>query len=191
MDIHYFQRYHQKENVATANAMLLLSRLYSYSPKKFYKFMQTTFFPDGFCPEICIRIQEKNDKSVPDATISQESFKIVIETKMRDCFDPIQLKNHLSSFKDEKIKVLLSIASEPMAKEKKKAFDDDLKVYNANNNTNIIHINLTFESLVDSIREVIDERDYEMQDVIDDFLQYCYHDNLIVGDDSWKYMRMP
>lgn len=31
MKIHYFQRYHEKENVATANTMLLLLRLYSYS----------------------------------------------------------------------------------------------------------------------------------------------------------------
>ena len=30
MKIHYFQRYHEKENVATANTMLLLSRLYQY-----------------------------------------------------------------------------------------------------------------------------------------------------------------
>lgn len=37
MRIHYFQRYHQKENVATANTMLLLSRLYSYSPNKFFE----------------------------------------------------------------------------------------------------------------------------------------------------------
>lgn len=34
MKIHYFQRYHEKENVATANTMLLLSRLYSYSSDK-------------------------------------------------------------------------------------------------------------------------------------------------------------
>jgi len=29
MHIHYFQHYYSKENVDTANAMLLLSRLYS------------------------------------------------------------------------------------------------------------------------------------------------------------------
>ena len=37
MKVHYFQRYHSKENVATANTMLLLSRLYSYSPEKFFQ----------------------------------------------------------------------------------------------------------------------------------------------------------
>ena len=40
MNIHYFQRYHRKEDVATANTMLLLSRLYSYSPTVFYTFLK-------------------------------------------------------------------------------------------------------------------------------------------------------
>ena len=48
MKIHYFQRYHAKENVATANTMLLLSRLYQYSPDKFYRLLKTKFF---VCPK--------------------------------------------------------------------------------------------------------------------------------------------
>ena len=31
MQIHYFQRYHSKENVDTSNTMLMLSRLYNYN----------------------------------------------------------------------------------------------------------------------------------------------------------------
>lgn len=37
---------------------------------------------------------------------------------------------------------------------------------------------------------VIDDRDYEMQDVLDDYLNYCYKDGLIPVADSWKYLRM-
>lgn len=37
MRIHYFQRYHEKENVATANTMLLSSRLYQHSSDKFFQ----------------------------------------------------------------------------------------------------------------------------------------------------------
>ena len=40
MKIHYFQRYHTKENVSTANTMLLLSRLYQYSPDRFFLFLK-------------------------------------------------------------------------------------------------------------------------------------------------------
>ena len=44
MKIHYFQRYHEKENVATANTMLLLSRLYQYSSDKFFRFFNARNF---------------------------------------------------------------------------------------------------------------------------------------------------
>lgn len=82
MRIHYFQRYHQKENVATANTMLLLSRLYQYSPDKFYEMLGSLMELDEFEPSPVFAIQEKDELSVPDATISQEGFKIVVETKL-------------------------------------------------------------------------------------------------------------
>lgn len=59
MKIHYFQRYHEKENVATANTMLLLSRLYQYSSDKFFRFLKSEFFSDAFEPEIVFNLQEK------------------------------------------------------------------------------------------------------------------------------------
>ena len=86
MKIHYFQRYHSKENVATANTMLLLSRLYSYSSDKFFRFLKSEFFSDGFEPEIVFTLQEKSEESVPDATITQEGFKLVVETKCQTGF---------------------------------------------------------------------------------------------------------
>ena len=91
MNIHYFQRYHRKEDVATANTMLLLSRLYSYSPTVFYTFLKNEYFSNTFNPEIFFNLQEKNSNSVPDATIGQESFKIVIETKLEN--NPFTINN--------------------------------------------------------------------------------------------------
>ena len=86
MKIHYFQRYHEIENVATANTMLLLSRLYSYSSDKFFRFLKSEFFSDSFEPELVFTLQEKSVSSIPDATITQEGFKIVVETKLSDWF---------------------------------------------------------------------------------------------------------
>jgi len=77
MKIHYFQRYHEKENVATANTMLLLSRLYSYSPDKFFGLLKSEYFSDSFNPEIVFTLQEKSVDSIPDATITQG--------KLQDC----------------------------------------------------------------------------------------------------------
>lgn len=190
MKIHYFQRYHEKENVATANTMLLLSRLYSYSSDKFFRFLRSEFFSDAFEPEIVFNLQEKSVDSIPDATITQESFKIVVETKMSDWFYLDQLKRHLKAFDDEKYKVMITLAPELMNPEKKKEFEEYLKEYNATQTHQVMHINTIFERIVDAIRDVIDDRDYEMQDVLDDYLNYCYKDKLIVVSDSWKRMRV-
>lgn len=119
MKIHYFQRYHEKENVATANTMLLLSRLYSYSSDKFFRFLKSEFFSDSFEPEIVFNLQEKSVDSIPDATITQEGFKIVVETKMSDWFYSDQLTRHLNSFGDVKYEVLITLAPEPMSQGKR------------------------------------------------------------------------
>lgn len=190
MKIHYFQRYHSKENVATANTMLLLSRLYSYSSDKFFRFLKSEYFSDRFEPEIVFTLQEKSEESVPDATITQEGFKIVVETKMSDWFHSDQLLRHLKSFKEERNKVLITIAPELMAKDKKAKFEEQLREYNKNHDYPVIHINTTFQLLAEAVQGVIDDRDYEMQDVLDDYLNYCYNDSLILVPDSWKWMRV-
>lgn len=190
MKIHYFQRYHEKENVATANAMLLLSRLYHHSSDKFFHFLKSEFFSNEFDPEIAFVLQEKHDKCIPDATISQESFKIVVETKMSDWFYSDQLMRHLESFADEKYKVLMTLAPQLMANEKQAAFEQELAKYNKTQSRPVIHINTTFEKLAAAIQDIIDDRDYEMRDMLEDYLDYCNKDGLIVGADSWKYMRV-
>ena len=190
MKIHYFQRYHEKENVATANTMLLLSRLYSYSSDKFFRLLKSQYFLDSFNPEIVFTLQEKSVDSIPDATITQESFKIAVETKMSDWFYEDQLLRHLKSFNDEKFKVMITLAPEHMAEDKKVKFEERLKEYNRGQMHPIIHINTTFEELANAINDVLDDQDYELRDVLNDYLDYCYTDGLIPGFDSWKFMRM-
>lgn len=190
MKIHYFQRYHEKENVATANTMLLLSRLYSYSSNKFFRFLKSEYFSDSFNPEIVFTLQEKSVDSIPDATITQESFKIVVETKMSDWFHEDQLLRHLNSFADEKYKVMITLAPETMEAGKMKALEEKLKEYNEKQKHPVIHINTTFEAMANAISDVLDDRDYDMQDVLADYLNYCYSDGLIPVSDAWKYMRM-
>ncbi len=187
MKVHYFQRYSTKENVATANTMLLFSRLYSYSPNKFFDFLKSLYsesFNNDFEPEIKFLNQERGKKSVPDATITQRSFKIVIEVKMVDWFYNTQLKNHLEVFQNEDYKVLLTISSEFMEKSKKDSIDKEIQ----DMNLNVKHINTTFEELANFIKNLLDNRDYEMQDIIEDYFSYCNENGLI--SDSWKYMQI-
>jgi len=190
LKIHYFQRYHSRENVATANTMLLLSRLYRFSTDKFFSFLKLVFFYDSCEPEIVFNLQEKNISSIPDATITQESFKVVIETKMTNEFNIEQLMRHLKSFGDEKYKVMITLAPELMDEGQKMIFEQRLREYNSLHNKNILHLNTTFENIANAIQEEIDDRDYDMQEVLTDYLEYCYKDGLITVSDSWKFMRM-
>ncbi len=168
--------------------MLLLSRFYAYSSDKFFRFLKSEIFSDAFEPEIIFNLQEKSKNSVLDATITQESFKLVVETKMSDWFSSDQLIRHLSSFGEERFKVLISLAPTKMSEEKKEDFETKLKEHNTFLKYPIIHLNTTFEKIVEGIQGFIDDKDFEMQDVIDDYLSYCYKDNLIA--DSWKRMKM-
>ena len=183
MQIHYFQRYHSKENVDTSNTMLMLSRLYNYNADKFFSMLNSLILGEDESPEITFDLQVAGDESVPDAVISQKSFKIVVETKLYNQFDKQQLVNHLEQFGAEDIKVLLTIDPRPM---KPQLFDEmnaELKKYNSENLDRLIHpikhVNLTFEQLVEAMEDIIDDRDTEIISVLDDFKKYCFDEKLI------------
>ena len=96
MHIHYFQRYHSKENVDTSNTMLMLSRLYNYNADKFFTMLNDLILQQDESPELAFELQVSGDGSVPDAVISQKSFKIVVETKLYGQFNKVQLVHHLN-----------------------------------------------------------------------------------------------
>lgn len=190
MQIHYFQRYHSKENVDTSNTMLMLSRLYNYNADKFFSMLNSLILGEDESPEITFDLQVVGDDSVPDAVISQKSFKIVVETKLYNQFYKQQLVNHLEQFGAEDIKVLLTLDPKPM---KPQLFDElavELRKYNSENATRLIHpikhVNLTFEQLVDAMEDIVDDRDTEIIAVLDDFKKYCFDEKLI--PDGYKWM---
>lgn len=195
MKIHYFQRYHQGEDVATANTMLLLSRLYQYSPDKFYLFLQSICAPNAvwdFNPELSFNLQVNAPNSRLDAVISQQSFKIAVETKLSDWFQKGQLQNHLDVFGKERYKILMTLAPVHMASDKMKAVARAIAAHQEEKGYElpIIHVNITFGEIVSAYQDVLDDRDYEMLDILEDYLEYCYHDRLMTGVDSWKFMRV-
>ena len=187
MKIHYFQRYHGKENVHTSNTMLLLSRLYQFSTAKFYRFL-AALLPDNADIELSFTIQDAaGGGTVPDATIAQASFKIAVETKLSGSFRMEQLAGHLRAFGNEDYKVLLTLDPRPMRATQKEALDALLAAHNAAGGY-VIHRHLTFEDIISQINEVIDDRDYEFQDILEDYREYCSDSRLLLS--GWKRMRV-
>ena len=189
MQVHYFQRYHSAENVATANTMLMLSRMYNYDANKFFAMLNERILKNSIqdSSEMKFEIQKVSNNSVPDAVISQKSFKIVIETKLYNQFDKKQLINHLEEFGCEDIKVLLSLDPKPMDKNLMNDLMVDITKYNEEHKVFIQHINVTFGELIKYMRDYIDDRDRAMVDIVDDFEKYCFDDGLIPN--SHKILR--
>lgn len=184
MNIHYFQRYHTKENVATANTLLLLSRLYYYSPAKFYRFIQHKILDGNTNLELYFQSQYKSSDSVPDAVIIQPVFKILIETKVESNIDIEQLINYIKSFNEnDNYKILITLNKEDKLKD-----INAQKLQNAVKDKNIITKHFSFSKIIECVRDILDEHDYEMIDILDDYSEYCTHDNLI--NDGWKKMKV-
>lgn len=191
MHIHYFQRYHSKENVDTSNTMLMLSRLYNYNADKFFTMLNDLILQQDESPELLFELQVSGDGSVPDAVISQKSFKIVVETKLYGQFDKVQLVNHLKQFGTEDIKVLLTLDPKPMKEKLKAEMAQEIKQYNEEHHAQIFspinHVNLTFEKLIAAMEDIVEERDVEMIPILEDFKDYCMQEKLI--PDGYKWMR--
>lgn len=179
-NIHYFQRYSQKENVATNNALLLFSRLYGNSPIKFKYFFNEILEDIDFEVGIQFIQQLKNNKSIPDGIIAQDSFKLVIETKLDTRhFNVNQLSKHLNSFNTESFQILLSLSPSKMSNDFKNQVKSTIDDYNLQNGTFIRFIDITFREIVSTFRTIISDYDFELIDIIDDYEDYCNSSNLI------------
>ncbi|MDR2599611.1 MAG: hypothetical protein LBC73_04990 [Oscillospiraceae bacterium] len=190
MKVHYFQRYQKAEDVHTSNTILLLSRLYHYSPNKFFYFLRN-ILPDNANTTLEFAIQETTPEgSILDAIIMQPSFKIAIETKLAGNFTGLQLKRHISVFKNEDYKILLTIDPKPMEQSKKEKLNENLKKYNQKEGLNIIHTHITFDEIINILNEIIDDiRDYEFIEILDDYQEYCHYSNLIRSEVNHMIIR--
>lgn len=184
-EIHYFQRYTQPENVATNNTLLLFSRLYHYSPYKFTAVLDEIFSKQQLEAGIQFTQQNRSLSSVPDGTITQQSFKIAIETKLHANFSISQLENHCKSFSDEKVKILVSLS--PGLNRWAEKSREAIGKLSDKHKINVFYVDLRFSDLIECIRRNLDVGDFEFTSILDDYEEYCFASDLI--DDSHNWLR--
>jgi hypothetical protein len=182
--IHYFQRYSQPENVATNNTLLLLSRLYHQTPEKFRAFFNDLLKDADIEAGIQFNQQSKGKKSIPDAYISQISFKVVIETKLHKNFSLNQLTEHLDSFGTEQYQILLSLSPIPPDNSFQRKITKAVIKFNVKNKTKIKFLPVTFQEIVTKFNNCLEDTDFELIETINDYEAYCYHDHLITDKES-------
>ncbi len=184
--IHYFPRYSQKENMVTNNTMLLFKRLYNNSTEKFNRFLNTLLERSGIELDMTVKFgqQERGNASVPDAYIHQETFKIVIETKLYGQQNVTQINSHYTEFEDEPNQIFLWINTESIKMDYRIKIVDELNEINADRKFNIVFASTTFKEICEFFNDVLNEYDFEMKDMIQDFELFCSDSKLIDNFDS-------
>ncbi len=177
-EISYFQRYSQKENHTTNNTLLILKHFYQSSPLKIQ-----TIFTELLGEEMEIGLlfqqQKKQSNSIPDARISQSAFDIFIETKMGDSLDLNQMNRHIESIKNSKCvnSFLIGLTKLPVEKEAVSSIRDRC------NKEGIKFVALTFLDLVNALKEVCQDYEVVLQDILNDYEGYLRSENLLPDGD--------
>lgn len=151
--ISLFADYHGKENSVTNYCGLILSLVYGESPKLFALLLDLLFNSEVRIPIIgpVFEQQSKRRNSIPDLTISQESFQILFETKVTDWYGKEQLENHVGGFSEytkTKILVLLCNFEDKNMNSERNAFKNEMK------NKGVSVVEMTFEDLFNALRAV-------------------------------------
>lgn len=184
--VHIFQRYSQRENWVTNNTLLFLSRLHDYNNKKFEKVINAILQENNLILNIGVNFsqQGRGANSVPDGTISQDEFKIAIETKLFDNFSIDQLKNHVKSLADVRGKnsILLALSKSEVSNELKSQVIGYLKSINSD----IKFASISFSGLIDLVSQNIADYEIDFLEVIEEFQEFCNETELIA--DATDYM---
>jgi hypothetical protein len=183
--IHYFQRYSSPENTVTNNTLLLVARIYSYSPTQASNLLNQI---TGEQIEIGVEInqQGRTESSVPDGAIVQRSFKILIEAKVGSGIDVDQLARHARGFGNESTKILLLLTREKM---------DGLQESNIRkaiaartDGMGIVFKNVSYEEICTAVGGLFKDYEFEIKALVDDYIEYCNDTGL--SDQSKYLMRV-
>ena len=187
---HLFQRYSGRENTVTNNTLLLLSRIYSFSPQRLEDLMSELFEGTNF--SIGLNFQQQrataSRKSIPDATITQAAMNIVIETKVDAGVYIDQLTRHAqgmvaAGLNDQGQNILLLLTRDSLNEAQSLKIAEKMRAYDG-----VECHHATFAELCSTASELFSEYETEMRDWVDDFEAYCREENLI--DVSQYTMRI-
>ena len=173
--IHYFQRYSSQENVATNNTLLLLSRINSYSAARGAHFLSEIIGGEDVDLGIRFEQQTRAEGSVPDGSITQESFKLLIEAKVGSGVNRAQLLNHAKGFRGESKQILLLLTKDGIRKNKRLEIQAEIQA----EYPDVLFRTTTFKGICKSLRNLFYEYEQEMFDMAQDYIEYCAEEELI------------
>lgn len=171
--LHYFQRYNSRENWVTNSTLLLLSQLYHYDRLKFETVLNTILAESNLSLNTGVNFtqQEKGQSSVVDGVIFQDSFKIVIETKLHDNFSTDQLIRHLDALNGVYAqKILLALSK---SKVDSNIRSEIIKTLQEEKYKDIKFASTTYEDIYQIISVNLADFDLQMKEILDDYIALC------------------
>ena len=180
--IHYFQRYSSVENTVTNNTLQLFTRIYQYSASTASRLL-SELTGQAVYIGIDIAQQSKSITSVPDGTIIQNSFKIVIEAKVDAAVDFDQLRRHALSFGTEALQSLLLLTKAELSRAGKREL---LKIQEEF--PLVVIQNITYEKICSAVMQLFKPHEETISDIARDYVEYCNDTGLF--DQSAELMRI-
>jgi hypothetical protein len=188
-NISLFPTYSQKENQTTNYCLLILKMLYEENPK-FLSEALGLLFGENFSGTVGVKfIQQNREKdSVPDGEIFQDSFSVLIETKLGSDFAKQQLLEHLAALSKKKQgkKILIALGNfeqDPTNYPVLQAVKDEVEAKAKDEDLDLAFIAVSFEQFL----QAIDKLSYLPKNLIDavaDLRGYFDENSLLP---SWKY----
>jgi len=181
--IHYFQRYSSIENTVTNNTLQLVARIYNYAPAQASKLLSDIA---GVPVDIGIEIyqQGRATESIPDGTIIQRSFKVLVESKVDSGVNEDQLLRHAKTFTNEAQKILLLLTVQKIDHDAEAALIDSiLKAH-----PGVLFRIVTYEAICSAVQGLFQPYENEMRSLVDDYVEYCNDTGLF--DQSKCLMRI-
>ncbi|MCC6939656.1 MAG: hypothetical protein IT226_15665 [Flavobacteriales bacterium] len=178
--IHYFQRYSQRENVVTNNTLLLFSRLHVERPALFDRVLngllqleeEVARLPVG---PVFLQQTRSGEGGIPDGDIAQVGWRVLVETKLGNAFTQTQVEGHLKKFNTGERKLLLLLGNELTDRT---AFEALVLAARAQVPDVSIE-NSTFETLINLVRDELQDWDEELLELIDDYAGFCNEEGLL------------
>jgi hypothetical protein len=180
-NIRLFPTYSHIENQTTNHCLLILKMLYEENPN-FLSEVLSILLGEEVSGSVGVQFtqQKLGDDSVPDGEIFQQSFSILIETKLGNAFKAEQMLKHLEVLKNKQgQKILIALGN----------FDQDipnhpdfLKIEQEAQDCQIAFVPVSFEQFLQAIQQP--NLPKNLVDATSDLGEYFDENNLLP---SWKY----
>ncbi len=173
--LNQFQQYSQGENTVTNNVLLMLSNLYEINPKYYEEYIRGLTEDVDRYEVIPSFLQQVNNRGngIIDGHIQVRASKIIIETKLHGLEWIDKLLKYSDSFDDNEFKLLFHLSSKKYSQHQIDEINSRLKENKVNGNINF-H-SLTYQDLVDQLKELANNYQFEyyLQRLNEHFESYC------------------